>query len=311
MATTVKAVVNGVEVTLEKNSSTGLYEATLTAPASTSYKLSGHYYPVSLTVQDDAGNSATIDSNDETFGDNLKLYVKEEAAPKITPTAPTKGAYLTKALSTIRFDLADDTAGGCSGINKDSIVVKLDELVLTSQDNWNMNIVDVDDNWLSVSLTPDDEFVINGEHTLTISVQDNDGNTATETVNFVIDTAAPELTVTNPEDDTIKTNQSSFTVRGKTTEATSKPVTVTITLNGADCGAVEVGEDGTFSKEITFSKQGENVIVVTATDKAGLSTSLTRKVTYVTSAPKFISVTITPQNTTVGKTYKITAKLDE
>lgn len=312
MATTVTALVNGQTVTLEKNSSTGLYEAVLTAPASTSYNLTGHYYPVSVTVSDDAGNSETIDSNNSTFGENLKLFVKEESAPKITPIYPTKNSYLTKALDRIEFKLSDDTAGGCSGINVGSIVVKLDGVVLGAENpTWGITPVQTSENLFTVTCNPDDALAANGEYTIEITVEDNDGNSATETVSFTIDTAAPELTISSPEDDSYKTNQSKFTVTGKTTEATSKPVTIKVTLNGNDCGAVSVLEDGTFSKEITFTKQGENVIVVTATDKAGLSTSLTRKVNYITSAPDIISVTITPQHTTVGKVYKIAVKLDE
>ena len=40
----VKAVINGVTTVLTLNSSTGKYEATITAPAKSSYKQTGHYY---------------------------------------------------------------------------------------------------------------------------------------------------------------------------------------------------------------------------------------------------------------------------
>ena len=44
---TVQAVINGTTVTLTYNSSTGKYEATVTAPSKSSYNVnSGHYYPV-------------------------------------------------------------------------------------------------------------------------------------------------------------------------------------------------------------------------------------------------------------------------
>lgn len=43
---TVQAVINGTTVTLTYNSSTGKYEATVTAPSKSSYNVnSGHYYP--------------------------------------------------------------------------------------------------------------------------------------------------------------------------------------------------------------------------------------------------------------------------
>ena len=44
---TVQAIINGVTTTLTLNSSTGKYEATITAPSKSSYTINdGHYYPV-------------------------------------------------------------------------------------------------------------------------------------------------------------------------------------------------------------------------------------------------------------------------
>lgn len=43
---TVQTVINGQTYTLTLNSSTGKYEATITAPSKSSYNQSGHYYPV-------------------------------------------------------------------------------------------------------------------------------------------------------------------------------------------------------------------------------------------------------------------------
>ena len=45
---TVQAVINGQTYNLTLNSSTGKYEATITAPGKSSYTLSGHYYPVTV-----------------------------------------------------------------------------------------------------------------------------------------------------------------------------------------------------------------------------------------------------------------------
>lgn len=56
---TVQAVINGQTYNLTLNSSTGKYEATITAPGKSSYTLSGHYYPVTVKATDDAGNTTT------------------------------------------------------------------------------------------------------------------------------------------------------------------------------------------------------------------------------------------------------------
>lgn len=49
---TVQTVINGQTYTLTLNSSTGKYEATVTAPSESSYNQSGHYYPVKVTATD-------------------------------------------------------------------------------------------------------------------------------------------------------------------------------------------------------------------------------------------------------------------
>ena len=73
----VKAVINGVTTVLTLNSSTGKYEATITAPAKSSYKQTGHYYPVSVTAEDLAGNTTTVNDKHSTLGSNLRLTVKK------------------------------------------------------------------------------------------------------------------------------------------------------------------------------------------------------------------------------------------
>lgn len=93
--------------------------------------------------------------------------------------------------------------------------------------------------------------------------------------------------------------------RAKTDDVTSKPVTVTV--NGA---SVTVNSDGSFSKEITLVN-GSNTITVVATDKAGKTTTVTRKVTLDTGAPVFEKVTLTPNPVDCGKTFVISVKVTD
>ena len=101
-----------------------------------------------------------------------------------------------------------------------------------------------------------------------------------------------------------------MTVAGTTNDATSSPVTVSISLNGADQGAVTVGSNGSFSKSVTLA-DGENTIVVTATDQAGLSTSVTIHATLDTSVPVIQSATITPNPVDAGATMVISVVITE
>lgn len=93
---TVQAIINGVTTTLTYNSSTKKYEATITAPSTSSYNNNdGHYYPVTVKATDEAGNVTTKTDSDVTLGESLKLRVKEKVAPIITITYPTASALIT------------------------------------------------------------------------------------------------------------------------------------------------------------------------------------------------------------------------
>lgn len=302
---TVQATVNGQTYNLTLNESTGKYEAVITAPSGSSFKLDGGYYPVSMTATDTAGNSTSIDTSHSTLGENLKLYVKEQVKPTITIVRPSAGAYVTNSKPEISFTIKDDSTQttGFSGINPDSIVLKINGTTVNG--NVNMN---TDGSMATVTYTPQTNLP-DGECTITIDGSDNDGNAAdTVEYTFKIDTLAPSLIVTSPSDG-FETNKAALTVSGTTDDVTSKPVTVTITLNGADQGSVTVESNGSFSKGITLDQQGENTIVITATDSAGKATSVTKTVIYNTTAPVFRSVTISPNPVNAGNTYTISVEV--
>lgn len=304
---TVTATVNGQSVTLTLNEGTGKYEAQLTAPAASSFNLSGGYYPVSIKAVDTAGNETTADSSHSTLGESLRLFVKEQVKPTIEILAPSAGAYVTTGTPEIRFRVLDNSVqtSGYSGINKDSCELKIgSSTVAASEIAWETVEGGFIGSYTPVSALPD------GEQSITVDIKDNDGNSAeTASCTFKIDTVAPSLTVTAPTDG-FETNQSELTVTGTTDDTTSKPVTVSVKLNGTDCGEVTIGSDGSFSKIITLDQQGENTIVVTATDRAGKVTSVTRTVTYNTTAPVIRSVVITPNPVNAGNLYTISVEIE-
>jgi hypothetical protein len=297
---TVKAVINGTTHTLTYSSSSGKYEATITAPNQSSYPETNHYFNVQLTAEDDAGNETTIDSTDPTLGENLKLYVKEKTPPVITITSPTEGATITNNTPKITWSVTDND----SGVDPSTITIKIDAAVATSTGITNTP----SDNGFSCSYTP--TTLADGEHTITINASDYDGNAATaKTVTFKVDTVPPTLSVTAPINNLI-TNTAALTITGTTNDVTSSPVTVKITLNSTDQGAVTVESSGAFSKAVTLAS-GVNTIVITATDSAGKSSSVTRTVTLDTGAPVFNSVTITPNPVDAGQTYVISVDVTD
>lgn len=237
----------------------------------------------------------TITQSDATFGANLLLRVLEKVAPTLAFTYPTAGAYITNATPVIKFKVTDSD----SGVNPDTIVIKVDGAKVTTA--FTKTAVT---GGYECSYTPGTALA-DGAHTVSIEASDYDGNAASaKTVSFTVDTIPPTLTLTNPVDGLI-TNKAALVVSGKTDDVTSKPVTVTV--NGV---SVTVNSNGSFSKEITLVN-GSNTITVVATDKAGKTTTVTRKVTLDTGAPVFEKVTLTPNPVDCGKTFVISVKVTD
>ena len=296
----VRAQVNGTWHTLTYNSSTGKYEATITAPGSTSFRQSGGYYNVRVEATNTAGTVGTADGSSIA---GLRLVVKERVAPVITILSPSSGAYVTNSKQPVVFTVVDETGG--SGVNLSSLVVKLDGTAVASNTITTTAIT----NGYSVTYTPA-SAVSDGRHTVTVDVKDNDGNAAAQKATaFTIDTVPPSLNLTSPADGLI-TSTASLNVSGTTNDSTSSPVTVKIKLNGADQGSVTVASNGSFSKSVTLAN-GSNTIEVTATDAAGKFSSVTRTVTLDTSVPKVVSATINPNPVDAGATMIISVEISE
>lgn len=298
---TVQAIINGVTTTLTLNSSTGKYEAAITAPSTSSYTLDGHYYPVKVKATDEAGNSTTIDATDTTLGESLQLVVKEKVAPVISITSPTASARLTNNKPAITWKVTDDDSGVASntiGITIDSgskITSGITKTAITGG--------------YQCTYTPSTALA-DGSHTVKIDASDNDGNAATQkSVTFIIDTVAPTLSVTSPTNNLV-TNKAACTVSGTTNDVTSSPVTVTVKLNSGTAESVTVNDDGTFSKALTLAS-GTNTITIVSKDAAGKTTTVTRTVTLDTAPPVISSVTITPNPVDAGKTFIISVEVTD
>lgn len=291
---TVRAKVNGTWHNLTYNSSTKKWEASITAPGATSYNLPGGCYDIEVEATNDAGTTGTASA---ATLDGLKLVVREKVAPVITILSPSSGAYVTNSKQPVVFTVIDETGG--SGVDLDTLVVKQDGVSAAASTLAKTAVT----GGYSVTYTPA-AALSDGSHTVTIDVSDHDGNAAAQkATSYTVDTVPPTLNVTAPEAGLI-TNSASLTVRGTTNDATSSPVTVRVSLNGVDKGAATVSADGSFTKALTLAN-GSNTIVVTSTDAAGKSSSVTRTVTLDTSVPVIQSAAVTPNPVDAGATMLI------
>lgn len=300
---TVKINLNGQNYDLSYNDSTSKWEASITAPSTTSWNETNNKYGVTVTATDNAGNQTIADRTHATYGSTLQLRVLEKVAPVIALTNPSSGARVTSSTPTFSFTLRDTG----SGINLDELVLKIDGgtsvvygasgLTCTSTTGgYNCTYVP------SVALSE-------GSHTVTITVKDNDGNTPILfSSGFSVDTVPPALNISTPVNNLV-TNSGNLKIQGTTNDSTSSSVSVTVELGGVDQGSVTISE-GAFSKSITLA-EGSNTIIITATDGAGLFTSVTRTVVLDTSYPTIDSVTITPNPVDSGATFLITVKVSD
>lgn len=299
---TVKVTVNGTTVTATSNGN-GTYTATLAAPNRTSYNVnSDHYYPITVVATNKAGTATTVNDQTATLGSSLRLRVLEKTAPTISISSPTSNQYFGVATPEIKFTLTDEANG--SGIAINTLKITVDSKVYTNTTSG--VTASVITNGYSVTCVP--TTLMDGTHTVKIEVEDNDGNKATSSsISFVTDTIAPTLNVTNPSTNGTFVPNAALTVTGTTSDSTSGVPTVKITLNGTDQGAITVS-NGSFSKGVTLVN-GSNTIVVTATDKAGRVTTVTRTITLDSSSPVIASVVIDPNPVNVGANYTVTIKV--
>lgn len=295
---TVRAQINGSWYTLNYDTESGMYKATINAPGATSFNQPGGYYDVTVEATNTAGTTAT--ANASTL-DGLKLYVRETVAPVITIISPSSDAHVTNNKQPVVFTITDESAG--SGVDLSSVVVKLDNAAVLASEITHSSIT----NGYSFTYTPA-SAIDDGQHTITVSASDNDGNKAAQkSTTYTIDTVPPTLNVTSPTDGLI-TATTSVLISGQTNDTTSSPVMVSISVNGANQGAVTVQSGGAFSKTVPLT-EGANTIVVTATDAAGKSSNVTRTVTLDTSVPQIVSASITPNPVDAGLTMVITVQI--
>lgn len=298
----VQAIIKGITYTLSLNSSTGMYEATATAPAETSYNNNpGHYFPITIRAEDDAGNATVVSDTHATFGEFLKLRVKEVVAPAIIITNPTESEITSNNKPTVNWTVTDSG----SGVDPNTIGITIDEGTKITAGITKTAIT----NGYQCSYTVG-TALLDGMHTVYVNADDFDGNSATQrAVNFVVDTVPPELSVTAPVNNLV-TNNANISVVGITRDLTSGPCKVTIRLNGGAFQDVSVDNSGNFSKDFTM-REGANTIVVTSTDAGGISSSITRIVTLDTAAPVISEVQISPNPVSTGEILTLSAKVTD
>ncbi|MEL7245952.1 MAG: Ig-like domain-containing protein, partial [Cyanobacteria bacterium J06573_2] len=114
-----------------------------------------------------------------------------------------------------------------------------------------------------------------GVQSITAKATDVAGNvsTASQTLEFTVDTVAPQLNITSPVADAVLSNGARLT--GKLDEAGAGIVNLTYQFGGADAVTVPVNENGEFDVELDLTglSNGTQTLTIATTDLAGNTTS--------------------------------------
>lgn len=295
---TVRVQINGTWTNLTYNSATGAYEATITAPSTTSFNRTGGYYPVTVEATNTVGTKTTVNDSHSSLGNSCKLRVQERIVPVVTIVSPTSGARVTSNKQPVVFTVVDESNG--SGIDVQSLIVMLDD---REQNELTLERTAIT-NGYRYTFIPGTALA-DGDHRFSARASDNDGNQSNLVdIVFTVDTVAPTLNITSPAEG-MATASTSVTVAGTTNDATSSPVTLTMALDSGTAQAVTVATNGSFTKTFTGLTHGSHKVVIVAKDAAGKTTTITRNFTVDTSAPVISKITISPNPVDAGNTMKI------
>jgi hypothetical protein len=143
-----------------------------------------------------------------------------------------------------------------------------------------------------------------GVNTLSVTAVDRAGNVATRQRTVTLDNVNPVLTVTDPDQD-IATHAPGMTIRGSVSDLTG--IALTVTMDGVSWTPAVT--DGSFAQAVAFGAEKRYAVVVTATDAANNSSTVTRNILYDRTAP---SVTVDPAATPAnGGTRTLTGTREE
>lgn len=255
--TQVRAQFGGQWYTLTWNETSRRYECSFT-PTATSHHQPGGAYSVTVEATNEAGVTVTADGSTIP---GLSLTVNETTAPVLVFNAPAAG-YVTENRPSVVLTATDETGG--SGVDPDSLTLTLD-----GGESWDGALeTETVTGGFRFTFTPT-ETLREGLRTVRASVRDYDGNLTVLTHSFTVDTEPPELWL-RPNRTVVDTE--GILLTGRTGDVTAPPVTVTVVNNGQSAGTAEVtGDAFRFTLPLTV---GENHITLTATDGAGLETSV-------------------------------------
>ena len=216
---------------------------------------------------------------------------KTTSAGNITVTVSTAQATLT--LATTAGDNvinASEKSAGFTLSGSSQHLAQGTDVSITLNGKTYTAQVGADGAWSVNVPAADAQALSDGTWTVSVSGKDAAGNTVSGSQTIGVDTAAPTLSVDTLAQDNIinaAEHNQPLTLSGKTSAEAGQIVTVT--LNGKNYNAT-VGSDGTWSVTLAAGdvqdlNEGNHILTVNVSDKAGNGSSVTADFTVDTHAP--------------------------
>ena len=208
---------------------------------------------------------------------DFRFTASDVTNPTITWTGPANNSFSNSSTVSASGTYSDQTA----------TVIKVNGATATlgGGSSWSS----------TVSLTQE------GNNTITVNAKDATGR-STDSVRTVIrDTQNPSLTLTSPAGN-LATPNSSILYVGTLTDANA----VTLNVNGTPITVT----NGAFSQSVSLSA-GANVLVLTATDAANNTSSITRTITLDATAPSLTISEPTNNSSTSNATVVVAGTVSD
>ena len=235
-------------------------------------------HEITLTVTDNCGATGT---------DKVKITIVDTTIPVISDLVPVNDSR-HKVVETITAKVTDS----CSGVDYSTLVVKLDETVLTTTYNEGTGAIS--------AAVP--AGIADGWHNATITVSDKAGNAASAAWRFLTDATAPVISELTPANDS-ESEEHSPGISAKIADVLTGVDTATLVLkvNGTAVAHTWDAATGKISFNAADLTETVHNVSLTVSDQVGNQSSATWSFTVLPIAVPGITGTLTADPATVKR----------
>jgi len=264
---TFAALLDGVDVSASFVLSAGLATYTPSSPLAEGTRV------LVVRIQDQAGNS--VESTSNFFVDTIEPQIQSDVAD---------GAIL--ATGTPGFTMTFSDAAPSSGLITSSFAADLDGVDLTASFVVGTN---------QATFTPSSPL-IDGDHTLTVSIEDGSGNVSIRSLTFSVDTATPQLSLAPVDGARLNSGQPSLVATFTDVGSGVDEGSFQALLDGQDISGQFDVQAGQATYQPTDLESGSHALIVRIRDLAGNEKEATSSFVIDSVAP---TVSILPADSSI------------